>query len=90
MSRHLYLISDTSEFDPPIIHRFQAEGFDVEYIPFACTGDSERDRKALENAVHAKEDELEMGERYAIVGKLPSRVPLLMHSSGTGRSTIFY
>lgn len=31
-------------------------------------GDADKDRKALENAVHLKEDELETGERYAIVG----------------------
>ncbi|KAJ5101522.1 hypothetical protein NUU61_003744 [Penicillium alfredii] len=65
--RHLILISDTPEFDPHISHRFQAEGFNVSYLPFLGSGDAERDRKALENAVHEKEDELETGERYAIV-----------------------
>jgi hypothetical protein len=62
------LVSDTAEFDPKIIHRFQEEGFDVIYLPFLGCGNSEKDRKALENAVHLKEDELETGERYAIVG----------------------
>lgn len=66
--RHLILISDTAEFDTKIIHRFQAEGFDVIYLPFMGCGDAEKDRKALENEVHLKEDELETGERYAIIG----------------------
>lgn len=69
--RHLLLISDTEEFDARIIRQFEVEGFDVTYIPFPGTGDSERDRKGLENAVHAKEDDLETGERYAIVGESP-------------------
>lgn len=66
--RHLILISDNATFDPHIIQRFQAEGFDVTYLGFVCTDDAEKDRKALEFAVHEKEDELEAGERYAIVG----------------------
>jgi hypothetical protein len=68
--RRLILISDTPEFDPEIIRRFRAEAFDVEYLPFTCTGDAEKDRKTLENKVHMREDDLETGERYAIVGKL--------------------
>jgi hypothetical protein len=68
LPRHLILVSDTAEFDPKIIYRFQEEGFDVIYLPFLGCGNSEKDRKALENAVHLKEDELETGERYAIVG----------------------
>lgn len=67
--RHLLVISDTADFDLNITHRFKAEGFDVDFIGFVSSGDSERDRKSLENAVHAKEDELEAGERYAIVGE---------------------
>ncbi|KAJ5088278.1 hypothetical protein N7456_011894 [Penicillium angulare] len=65
--RHLILISDTPEFDPEIIRRFEAEAFQVQYLPFICTGDAERDRKNLEYAVHEKEDDLEAGERFAIV-----------------------
>ena len=67
-SRHLILISDTVEFDTHLVHLFQAEGFDVIYIPFLGSGNVERDMKALKNAVHEKEDELENGERYAMVG----------------------
>lgn len=62
------MISNTANFDPQVIHRFQSEGFDVIYLPFVGCGDAEKDRKALENEVHLKEDELETGERYAIVG----------------------
>lgn len=73
--RHLILVSDTPEPDERILHRFQAEGFDVQYLSFSCSGDPDRDRKHLENTVHLREDELEAGERYAIVGMLlPSTV----------------
>lgn len=67
--RRLLLISDTAEFDDRITRRFEVEGFDVTYIPFQCSNDAERDRKVLQNAIHAQEDDLETGERYAIVGK---------------------
>lgn len=73
--RLLILISDTPEFDPEIIRQFRAEAFDVEYLPFMCTGDAEKDRKALENKVQMREDDLEHGERYAIIGKLHSNYP---------------
>lgn len=76
--RHVYLISDTRGFDSRIIDRFQAEGFSAEYMPFLGTGDPEKDRKALEHAVHEKEDDLETGERYAIVGKLYFRFQSLI------------
>ena len=75
--RHLLLISDTVEFDTHVVHRFQGEGFDVIYISFLGSGDEEKDAKALKNAVHEKEDELENGERYAIVGTSFIRLPFL-------------
>ncbi|KAJ6016987.1 hypothetical protein N7451_000366 [Penicillium sp. IBT 35674x] len=65
--RLLLLISDTPDFDPEIIRQFRAEAFDVEYLPFMCTGDAEKDRKTLENKVQLREDDLEHGERYAII-----------------------
>lgn len=64
------MVSDTPEPDERILHRFQAEGFDVQYLAFECSEDPDRDRKHLENMVHLREDELEAGERYAIVGML--------------------
>lgn len=76
--RHLLLISDTPEVDERILHRYQAEGFNTEYISFTCAGDPERDRKHLENVVHLREDELEAGERYAIVGMYPTK-PTPLH-----------
>jgi hypothetical protein len=85
--RHLFLVSDTAEFDTHVVHRFQAEGFDVMYIPFLGTGDEDKDRKALENAVHEREDELENGERYAIVGTSSIRLPLSIHTCLAVRST---
>jgi hypothetical protein len=77
--RHLILISDTVQFDTHVVHRFQAEGFQVIYIPFLGSGDEDKDTKVLKNIVHEKEDELENGERYAIVGA--SSIRLFFFSS---------
>ncbi|KAJ5901054.1 hypothetical protein N7504_007047 [Penicillium tannophilum] len=78
--RLLILISDTPEFDPEIIRQFRAEAFEVEYMPFLCTGDAEKDRKALENKVQMREDDLEHGERYAIVAyNRPANYLLVSH-----------
>ena len=69
--RRLILTSDTPEFDQRIIRRFEAEGLKVKYLPFLGGGqDLERDRKDLENRLNELEDDLEPGERYAVVGKL--------------------
>ncbi|RAK83406.1 dienelactone hydrolase [Aspergillus costaricaensis CBS 115574] len=72
--RRLYLTSDTPDFDAGILSRFRAEGFDVEYLPFrGCQnaadgcGDVDKERKELENLLHEREDDLEPGERYAVV-----------------------
>lgn len=67
-SRHLILVTDSPTVSPHLVHTFQAEGFDVTHVPFGGSGDLERDRKTLENLVNEREDELEAGERYAIVG----------------------
>lgn len=67
------------------MHRFQAEGFDVRSMGFVGSGDSERDRKALENSVHEKEDELEEGERYAIVGMSLFILPSETRCSGRAK-----
>ncbi|CAI7612878.1 unnamed protein product [Penicillium glandicola] len=78
--RHLILISDTAQFDTHVVHRFQAEGFDVIYIPFLGSGDEYKDTKALKRAVHEREDELENGERYAIVAyHRPAYLLLSLH-----------
>ncbi|PYH84913.1 hypothetical protein BO82DRAFT_303839 [Aspergillus uvarum CBS 121591] len=67
--RRLYLTSDALEFDAGILARLRAEGFDVEYLPFPGRHhtDRERDRKDLECLLHEREDDLEPGERYAVV-----------------------
>lgn len=76
--RRLYLTSDTPDFDAGILSRYRAEGFDVEYLPFrGCQnaadgcGDVDKERKELENLLHEREDDLEPGERYAVVGNSP-------------------
>lgn len=68
--RRLVLTSDTPEFDQRIIRRFEAEGLRVKYLPFLGGGqDLDRDRRDLENRLNELEDDLEPGERYAVVGK---------------------
>ncbi|GCB17901.1 riboflavin kinase [Aspergillus awamori] len=82
--RRLYLTSDTPDFDAGILSRYRAEGFDVEYIPFrGCQnadgcGDVDKDRKELENLLHEREDDLEPGERYAVVGTPPFPLSILL------------
>lgn len=68
--RRLYITSNAPDFDPNVIRRFQAEGFEVEYLPFVAsvTDEPERERKELEKLLHEREDDLEAGERYAVVG----------------------
>ncbi|KAJ5567149.1 Riboflavin kinase domain bacterial/eukaryotic [Penicillium sp. DV-2018c] len=88
--RHLILVSDTAEFDTHIVHRFQAEGFDVSYVPFLGTGDDDKDRKSIEHAVHEKEDDLETGERYAIVAyHRPAFLLLASHHQATTKTNPF-
>lgn len=68
-SHHLVLISDTQDFDRTVIRRLEAEGFNTRYIPFVGTRkDIERDRKDVENLLNELEDDLESGERYAVIG----------------------
>lgn len=67
--RHLVLTSDTLEFDKAIIHRFEAEGLHVRYLPYlGGSVDIDRERKDLERGLNELEDGLEPGERYAVVG----------------------
>ncbi|KAJ5476185.1 Dienelactone hydrolase [Penicillium sp. IBT 31633x] len=88
--RHLILISDTTQFDTQVVHRFQAEGFDVIYLPFLGCGDLEKDRKTLENEVHLREDELEPGERYAIVAyHRPAYLLLAAHHQASTKTNPF-
>ncbi|KAF7593976.1 hypothetical protein BBP40_010373 [Aspergillus hancockii] len=85
--RRLYITSDTNDFDTNILRRFEAEGFTVEYIPFqGSTGDFERDRKELDKVIHEREDDLEPGERYAIVD-CTTTDPCIVPSSTTSSST---
>lgn len=68
--RRLYVVSDTPAFDSASIRRLEAEGFAVEYLPFqAQSADANRDRRELERIIHEREDDLEPGERYAVMGK---------------------
>lgn len=57
----LWITSDDEEFDPTIVEHFTEEGFNVSYLPYAPGKTYVNDLK------HLAED-LEMGEKYAIVG----------------------
>jgi len=64
------LTSDTPDFDQTIIQQFETEGLKVKYLPFLGGGrDLERARKDLESQLNELEDDLEPGERYAVVGR---------------------
>ena len=70
--RRLYVTSSSSDFDTRILRRFQAEGFKVEHLPFVDTnGNPEKNRKELERLLHEREDDLEPGEKFAVVGMYP-------------------
>ncbi|KAL4957967.1 hypothetical protein BDW69DRAFT_180058 [Aspergillus filifer] len=93
--RHLYVVSDTTTFDSSSLGRLEAEGFSVEYISFKGrrnsndenengSGDINRDRKELEKIIHEREDDLEPGERYAVVAyNRPAYLLLLSHHQPT-------
>lgn len=61
MPPRLHITSDDTEFDSHILHSLRAEGFSVSYLP--CT----QDRKAYRNALRHLGDDLELGEKYAIL-----------------------
>ncbi|KAL6235371.1 hypothetical protein BDW75DRAFT_142174 [Aspergillus navahoensis] len=79
--RRLYVISDTPTFDSASLRRLETEGFSVEYVPFrAESGSIDRDRRELERIVHERGDDLEPGERYAIVAfNRPAYLLFLSH-----------
>ncbi|KAE8350486.1 hypothetical protein BDV28DRAFT_39164 [Aspergillus coremiiformis] len=89
--RRLYITSDTPNFDANLLRRFEAEGFSVEYIPFQGSNeDFERDRKDLDNLIHEREDDLEPGERYAIVAfNKPAYLLLTSHHHPTTATNPF-
>ncbi|PWY69189.1 hypothetical protein BO94DRAFT_477893 [Aspergillus sclerotioniger CBS 115572] len=90
--RRLYLTSDSPDFDPGILSRFRAEGFNVEYLPFpgGSHDDLDRDRKELENLLHEREDDLEPGERYAVVAyNKPAHLLLESHHQSSTATNPF-
>ncbi|KAK4997569.1 hypothetical protein LTR66_003048 [Elasticomyces elasticus] len=66
MPARLYITSDTRGFDPTTLEAWRAEGFDVTYLPY--DGDVEAYGRVLRHLA----DEMERGERYAIVSSLRS------------------
>ncbi|KAL4896266.1 hypothetical protein BDV59DRAFT_172487 [Aspergillus ambiguus] len=89
--RRLYITSSSPSCDPLILRRFEAEGFTVEYLPFpGSNDDSDRDRKDLEKLIHEREDDLEPGERYAILAyNKPAQLLLALHHQSTSSTNPF-
>lgn len=83
--RRLILTSDTPDFDQTIIRQFEAEGLKVKYLPFLDGGrELERARKDLEKQLNELEDDLEPGERYAVVAyRKPAYLLLAAHHQST-------
>ncbi|KAL4778985.1 hypothetical protein BJX76DRAFT_365689 [Aspergillus varians] len=79
--RRLYVVCDTPTFDGAVLRRLEAEGFAIEYIPFrAESEDIDRGRKELQSIISGREDDLEPGERYAILAyNRPAYLLLLSH-----------
>ena len=59
----LVLTADDAQFDPVIIRNWQAEGFKVSYLPYTGT------RRDYERQLAHLPEPLELGEKYAVVGK---------------------
>jgi len=64
----LVLTSDTDDFDPTTIQHFKEEGFQMSYL--AYTGKKSSYTEKLQHL----QDPLELGEKYAIVGKLRTSI----------------
>ncbi|PKY02944.1 hypothetical protein P168DRAFT_328046 [Aspergillus campestris IBT 28561] len=89
--RRLYVTSSSQDFDTRILHRFQAEGFKVEYLPFVDTNESpEKNRKELEKLLNEREDDLEPGEKFAVVAyNRPAYHLLCSHHQSTTSTNPF-
>ncbi len=59
----LVLTAEDSAFDPVTIQNWKDEGYEVSYLPFTSS------RKEYVKALHRLADPLELGEKYAIVGR---------------------
>ena len=62
MPPRLHVTGDDDEPDSLIVQHFQEEGFDVTYLPYGAGG------KAYKDHLRHLNDDLELGEDYAIVG----------------------
>lgn len=58
----LVITADTPRFDPYILRLFRNEGFQVSYMPF------KGNKKEYDSRLQRIADDLESGERYAVVG----------------------
>lgn len=58
----LVLTSDDPDFDRETVQHWKDEGFDVSYLLY------EGNSRSYERAVHRLSEDLELGEKYGIVG----------------------
>ena len=59
----VYLTADGNDFDPILIQHFGEEGYDVKYLPY-----DKNSVKAYRETLKNLADDLELGEKYSIVG----------------------
>ena len=64
MPPRVHVLSDDTEFDPVFLKHLRQEGFNVNYMPY--TGTAKEFKWSLQHLA----DELELGQSYAMVGKL--------------------
>ena len=60
----LHITSDDPEFDPELLSHWKEEGFDVTYFPY------DGNQKAYKQKLAHLADDIELGESYALIGKL--------------------
>lgn len=58
----MYVTAETNDFDPATLRAWRDEGYRVRYIPFNGGG------RKYEKVLLGLADDLELGEKYAIVG----------------------
>lgn len=65
MPPRLHVTADDDEFDETVLQHFREEGFDATYLPYNGSA-----KAAYVDELKHLADDLELGENYAVVGKV--------------------
>lgn len=79
----LYLTAESDEFDAVTISEWQAEGFDVEYLPMGNGGD-----EYLQKLRGLRGNEMSSFEIFGIVGKLENAIQRPVEKANVNRDSI--